>query len=64
MRLLCAWRIPDNQESIEGLFDSPQQARNAIAVCATWLGIRMAPAVAPVMGWWRADEGPVLRIGS
>ena len=54
--LLCAWRSPGNHESIEDLFDSPQQARNAVAVCATWLGVRMLPAVAPVGGWWRADE--------
>jgi hypothetical protein len=54
--LLSAWRTPDNHESIEGLFDSPEQARNAIAVCATWLGIRMQPTAAPVPGWWRADD--------
>jgi hypothetical protein len=54
--LLCAWRIESNHESIEDLFDTPQQARNAIAVCATWLGMRMQPAIAPAGGWWRADE--------
>ena len=54
--LLCAWRSPANHESIEDLFDTPQQARNAVAVCATWLGIRMQPVVAPVGGWWRADD--------
>ena len=54
--LLSAWRSPCNHERIEDLFDSPQQARNAVAVCATWLGVRMQPHVAPVGGWWRADE--------
>jgi hypothetical protein len=54
--LLSAWRNAGNHESIEDLFDSPQQARNAVAVCATWLGVRMLPTIAPVGGWWRADE--------
>jgi hypothetical protein len=56
--LLCAWRSPSNHESIESLFDSPEQARNAIAVCANWLGVRMQPTVNPVSGWWRKDEAP------
>jgi hypothetical protein len=54
--LLCAWRTPCNHESIEDLFDTPEQARNAVAVCATWLGVRMKPTMGPVPGWWRADE--------
>ena len=55
--LLCAWRCQANHESIEELFDTPQQAHNAVAVCATWLGMRMQPSIAPVGGWWRADNG-------
>ena len=55
--LLAAWRSPGNHESIEDLFDTPQQARNAVAVCATWLGVRMAPTKTPIDGWWRSDEG-------
>jgi hypothetical protein len=54
--LLCAWRSQANHESIEDLFDTPEQARNAVAVCATWLGVRMKPTHVPVGGWWRADE--------
>ena len=54
--LLTAWRSPLNHPHIEDLFDSPAQARNAIATCATWLGVRMQPASGSVGGWWRADE--------
>jgi hypothetical protein len=54
--LLNAWRSPRNHRSIEQLFDSPQQARNAVAVCATWLGVQMKPQHNPTMGWWRSDE--------
>ena len=54
--LLCAWKCEANHESIEELFDTPQQAHNAVAVCATWLGMRVQPSFAPVGGWWRADE--------
>src|SRR5205814_7180099 len=49
--LLSAWRSPKNHRSIEQLFDSPQQARNAVAVCATWLGVHMKPQISPAMGW-------------
>ena len=49
--LLVAWRCPSNHESIEDLFDTPQQARNAVAVCATWLGMRMQPSIALAGGW-------------
>src|SRR6476620_9584191 len=41
--LLTAWRSPLNHPHIEDLFDSPGQARNAVATCATWLGVRMQP---------------------
>jgi len=54
--LLSAWRVPQNQKHIEQIFDSPQQARHAVAVCATWLGVQMKPQATPVPGWWRADD--------
>ena len=38
--LLKAWRNPKNQPGIEQVFESPEQARHAVAVCATWLGVR------------------------
>lgn len=54
--LLGAWRYPKNQRSIEELFETPEQARHAVAVCATWLGIHMKPIAEPVLAWWRKDE--------
>lgn len=56
---LRAWKNPKNHRSIEQVFDSPQQARHAAAVCAAWLGVR-APAqtqAVPVAGWWAGDNG-------
>ena len=54
--LLNAWRNPKNQRSIEQLFDSPQQARHAVAVCAAWLGVQTLAAPNPVPEWWPRDE--------
>jgi hypothetical protein len=54
--LLKAWRNPKNQKSIEQVFDSPEQARHAIAVCATWLGVQCAPSAGVVAPWWHHDE--------
>jgi len=62
--LLNAWRSPRNHRSIEQLFDSPQQARNAVAVCATWLGVQMKPQHNPSMGWWRSDDEAPARISA
>jgi hypothetical protein len=53
--LLIAWRNPKNHSSIERVFDSPQQARHAVATCAAWLGIRTL-AQADVVQAWRIDE--------
>ncbi len=52
--LLNAWRNPRAQKSIEQMFDTPQQARHAVGVCATWLGAQTAAAT-PMPGWWRND---------
>jgi len=56
--LLDAWRIPKSQRSIEQVFESPQQARHAVATCATWLGVQwdgMQRATAGG-GWWTQDQ--------
>jgi hypothetical protein len=54
--LLNAWRNPKNHRSIEQVFDSPQQARHAIAVCAAWLGVQTPATPNPVPAWWVRDE--------
>lgn len=54
--LLNAWRNPKNHRSIEQIFDSPQQARHAVAVCAAWLGVQTVAAPNPVPAWWVRDE--------
>jgi hypothetical protein len=36
--LVDAWQDPRDQRRIEQLFDTPDQARHAVSVCATWLG--------------------------
>jgi hypothetical protein len=53
---LAAWANPKNQKSIEQVFDSPEQARHAVTVCAAWLGVRSAfvPVVSSTQ-WWAAD---------
>jgi hypothetical protein len=52
---LTAWKNPKNHRSIEQLFDTPQQARHAVAICAAWLGVRSAPLHSPIKGWWQGD---------
>ena len=53
--LLNAWRNPKNHRSIEQVFDSPEQARHAVAVCAAWLGVQTVAAPNPVSEWWPSD---------
>ena len=56
--LLDAWRNPKCQRSIEQMFESPQQARHAIATCATWLGVQWdGMQRAGAGGWWTEDHG-------
>ena len=50
-----ALRSPRNQKSIEQLFDSPQQARHAIATFAAWLEHRFHALHKPVAEWWPRD---------
>jgi hypothetical protein len=52
---LNAWRNPRNHASIERVFDSPYQARHAVAVCAAWLGINTHASVESVAAWWVTD---------
>jgi hypothetical protein len=54
--LLIAWRSPKNQRSIEQIFDTPQQARHAVAICAAWLGIETPASASIVPAWWPRDN--------
>ena len=58
-QFLTNWRDPAAQDELSALFDSPQQARHAVAVCANWLGGRFAPVMQAdfvQQPWWRNDE--------
>ncbi len=57
--LLNAWRNPKNHRSIEQVFDSPQQARHAVATCAAWLGVTTLASPGTVAAWW-IDERELL----
>lgn len=58
---LKAWRNPKNHRSIEQIFDSPEQARHAVGICAAWLGLPTAPALPnPMPSWWINDKGPAI----
>lgn len=52
---LSAWRNPKAQRSIEQCFDSPQQARQAAAVCAAWLGVPTKASLNRTPAWWAGD---------
>lgn len=51
--LLSAWQEATAQKSIEEIFQSPDQAHQAIATCAAWVGFRIVAAPAVVPAWWR-----------
>ncbi|MDW8263318.1 MAG: hypothetical protein RMJ35_12395 [Phycisphaerales bacterium] len=57
-QFLSAWHDPDRQSEMILLFDSAQQARHAVAVCANWLGGKHAPVMHAGWSepWWRGDE--------
>jgi hypothetical protein len=55
---LRAWRNPKNHKSIEQVFDTPEQARHAVTVCAAWLNIPTRAEAPRGLGWWRHD-GPL-----
>lgn len=54
--LIDAWQDPRDQKRIEQLFDTPDQARHAVSVCATWLGFDTPVMRKPNGDPWRAGE--------
>jgi len=56
--LLRAWGNPHQQKRIEQVFQTPQQARHAVAVCATWLGMHGHYSVQSIPEWWSRDDRP------
>ena len=54
--LLGAWRDRDSQQSIEEVFDTPEQAHHAVATCAAWLGFHTVAAPGRVPDWWQHEE--------
>lgn len=54
--LLKAWRNPRNHRRIEDFFDSPEQARHAVATCANWIGIQTLAHHEVVPAWWTGTE--------
>lgn len=54
--LLCAWQTIHAQRSIEDVFDTPEQAHQAIATCAAWVGFQIVAAPGVVPAWWQPEE--------
>src|SRR5712691_10175196 len=56
--LLDAWRNPKSQRSIEQIFESPEQARQAVATCSTLLGVQWDGMQRAGIGggWWTYDQ--------
>lgn len=54
--LLDGWRQPKTQRSIEQVFETPQQARHAVATCATWIGVAWNSMQSVEGGWWVEDR--------
>src|SRR3954471_22066141 len=61
---LRAWKSPKSQRSIEQIFDTPEQARHAAQVCATWLGVAVVPTPQHVPAWWCGDEAQSQRLSA
>lgn len=49
---LIAWRNPKNHHCIEQVFETPEQAHHAAAVCAAFLGVNSSNVPAAVQEWW------------
>ncbi len=60
--LLNAWRNQRNHRSIEDVFESPQQARHAVATCTAWLGTSTVADANPVTAWWSGDEAGIEKV--
>jgi hypothetical protein len=54
--LIDAWQDPRDQRRIEQLFETPDQARHAVTVCANWLGFDTFVMRKPHGDPWRAGE--------
>jgi hypothetical protein len=54
--LLEEWRTQRGQRRVEELFDTPEQARQAVAVCASWVGGQTTLSAGVVPTWWAAEE--------
>jgi hypothetical protein len=54
--LLEKWGKGRGQREVEELFDTPEQARQAVAVCATWVGGQTTLKTGVVTTWWAAEE--------
>jgi hypothetical protein len=56
-QFLAAWSDPATQDHVVAVFDSPHQARQAVATCANWLGGRHTPVMlapfAHTQPWWQ-----------
>ena len=57
--LLGAWQQFENQKYIEDVFNTPEQAHNAIATCAAWMGFQTVAAPKPVAAWWQHEDMPI-----
>jgi hypothetical protein len=57
---LSAWRNPKNHKSIEQVFDTPDQARHAVATCAAWLGVQTKATSTAPTEWWPSDRSNTL----
>jgi len=57
---LLAWREPQNRRYLEAVFDSPEQAHNAVATFAAWLSVGLPPAALSVEAWWPSGPSGVL----
>ncbi len=59
--LLKGWTEPQQRRRIEQIFDTPAQARHAVATCAAWAGAKSAflTMQMPKGNWWQNDSPAV-----
>jgi hypothetical protein len=58
---LRAWNSPRKQRQMEQVFDTPEQARQAAAVCAAWLGVPSNVIHKHAGPWWQEDQRPTMQ---